>query len=385
MESAVTRILLVEDNPEDAQLVRRKLARELARPDWYRLDHATCLKQAFDLIGKRDHDVVLLDLELPDSAGIDTVGSVREADPELPIVVFTVAGDDAMAASALRAGAQDYLVKDEIGGGPVLHRAIHNAIERMRITEERRELRDRLHRAEKLQSLGVLSAGAAFGFNTLFGELLERVDRGLLEDASVDSLKERLREVRATALRASRVASQLRDFAISESEDAGPLELSDVVTNLSESLEAIAGPDVDVSYSIAADLPRIRGNAFELRQLLVNLVLNAAEAMDGARGTISIETGHQRLGAGLLAETQGASGLKPGRYVVLRVTDSGHGIEESERDRLFDPFYTTKYAGRGLGLSAAFGIARRHEAGIHVEERNEGGTVFTVLFPPIHH
>jgi signal transduction histidine kinase len=383
METTLTRILLVEDNPEDAQLVRRKLARELARCDWFQLDHVSCLQQAIDVIGKRNHDVALLDLHLPDSDGVDTVRRVRESDPGLPIVVFTVAGDDELAVAALRAGAQDYLVKDELGVGPVLHRAICYAIERMRIAEERRRLQERLHHAEKLQSLGVLAAGTAFGFNTLLGDLLERADQGLTEEGDVLALKECLRDVRSTALRAARVASQLRDYALSESGKTAPLDLSSIVANLSESLEAIAGPGAHVHYTLAADLPRIRVDAFELRQLLVNLVLNASEALDGARGSICIETGCQRLEAGLLADTQGASGLLPGRYVVLRVADSGHGIRDSQRERLFDPFYTTKYAGRGLGLSAVFGIARRHGAAIHVGERIEGGTVFTVLFPPL--
>ena len=384
MEPDVIRILLVEDNPDDARLVRRKLEREVARPDWFRLDHVGAMQPALDALGKRDHDVILLDLNLPDSEGIGTVTRVREVETTVPIVVFTVAGDEEMALAALRAGAQDYLVKDELGGGPVLHRAIRYAIERMRIAEERRQLQEQLHQAEKLKSLGVFAAGAAFGFNTLLGTILEQADHGLVRPASEDQVTECLRAIRRTTLRAAQMASQLRDYALVDSGEVSPLDLSTFVMDVGQSLDAIAGPNVSIVYVLASNLPRIQGNIFELRQLLVNLVLNASEATGDARGSISIETEVRKVGRELLCEAQGASDLRPGRYVVLRVNDSGRGLDARARSRVFDPFYTTKFAGRGLGLAAAFGIARRHGGAIHVGPRSEGGTEFLVLFPACH-
>jgi signal transduction histidine kinase len=383
MVPEVIRILLVEDNPDDAQLVRRKLERELARPDWFRLNHVGAMQPALDALGKGEHDVVLLDLQLPDSEGISTVTRVREAVTSVPIVVFTGAGDEEMALAALRAGAQDYLVKDELGGGAVLHRSIRYAIERMRITEERRQLQERLHQAEKLQSLGVFAAGAAFGFNTLLGTVLEHADHGLESPANAGHVTECLRSIRRTTLRAAQMASQLRDYALEDSGETSPLDLSSFVLDVSPSLEVLAGPNLSIVHVLASKLPRIEGNAFELRQLMVNLVLNASEAMGDAPGTISIETEVCKVGRELLVEAQGAPGLHAGRYVVLRVKDSGHGLDARTRGRLFDPFYTTKFAGRGLGLAAAVGIARRHGGAIHVGERSGGGAEFAVLFPAL--
>jgi signal transduction histidine kinase len=263
----------------------------------------------------------------------------------------------------------------------VLHRAIRYAIERMRIAEERRQLQERLHQAEKLQSLGVFAAGAAFGFNTLHGTILEQADRGLERAVNAGHVRECLRAIQRTTLRAAQMAGQLRDYALVDSGEVSPLDLSTFVMDVGQSLDAIAGPNVSIDYSLASNLPPIQGNVFELRQLLVNLVLNASEAMGDAHGSISIETWDRQVGRELLCETQGASDLRPGRYVVLRVKDSGHGLDARARSRLFDPFYTTKFAGRGLGLAAAFGIARRHGGAIHVGERSEGGAEFAVLFP----
>ena len=118
-----------------------------------------------------------------------------------------------------------------------------------------------------------------------------------------------------------------------------------------------------------------------IRQLLLNLVANAAEAIGGVDGAISIATGSTWADRELLAEAQGASDPREGRYAYLRVQDSGQGIDARVLKRLFDPFFSTRYAGRGLGLSAAFGIVRRHGGVIQVGSPPRGGAAFTILLP----
>jgi len=381
MERQAVRILLVEDNPVDAMVVRRTLARDDTTPSAFRLDHATALEQALDWLGKQHHDVILLDLNLPDSHGVETVRRVREVEPELPIVVLTVAGDGDTAVKALRAGAQDYLVKEEITNS-VLCRAIRYAMERRRIGEEKRLLQEQLHEAEKLQSLGVLAAGAAFGFNTLLGSILESADRALGQPECSPQAFESLSSIRQDALRAAEMVGQLRDYALTDKGQRTRLDVSRFVLGVSETLDAIAGAGVSVQYHLVSGLPSIRANPVELRQLLVNLVVNAAEAIREPQGFVWIETGLREVDAELLAETQGASHLRPGPFVFLRVGDSGPGLPAPARRQLFDPFFTTKHAGRGLGLSSAFGIVRRHGGAIHLGERgHDRGAEVEVLFP----
>jgi len=381
MERQIVRILLVEDNPVDAMLVRRTLAHEATAPSGYQLDHVGALEQALDRLGKKSHDVILLDLHLPDSHGVETVRRVREVEPDLPIVVLTVAGDGDTAVRALRAGAQDYLVKEEITDS-VLCRAIRYAMERLRISDEKRQLQDQLHEAEKLQSLGVLAAGAAFGFNTLLGSILESADRALGQPKNSPQVVESLNAIRQAALRAAEMVRQLRDYALTDKRERSRLDVSRFVVGVSETLDAIAGAGVSMQYHLVSDLPTIRANPIELRQLLVNLVVNAAEAIREPEGFVWIETGVREVDEALLAETQGASQLRPGPFVFLRVGDSGPGLPAPARRHVFDPFFTTKYAGRGLGLSTAFGIARRHGGAIHLgERRNRKGAEVEVLFP----
>jgi signal transduction histidine kinase len=263
----------------------------------------------------------------------------------------------------------------------VLRRAIHHAIERTRIVDEKRQLRERLLQAEKLESLGVLAAGAAFGFNNLLGTILEQLDAALEHPEDAKRTGEILHEAGGTAFRAAQLASELRDYVRSEPPTTGPVDLSDLVLQASGMIEAIAGGGVAVHYDLDHDLPRVPANAAEIRHLLVNLVVNAAEAIGDGGGAICIATGCTWAEQELLAEAQGSPDAREGSYVYLRVRDSGPGIDPRALKRLFNPFFSTKFAGRGLGLSAAFGIVRRHGGVIHVGSPPRRGAAFTVLLP----
>ena len=379
MEHPVVRILLVEDCAEDAFIVRTTLERESSFPRWFGLEHVSSLQQGLDYLGKHEADVVLLDLHLPDSDGVDTVTRLRELDPSIAIVVFTVAGDEETAVAALRAGAQDYFVKDEIAAGRALRRAIHHAIERTRIDAQKRRLRERLLRAEELETLGVLAAGAALGFETLLGTILEQIDAALEGPADAGRVSSDLRQARAATVRAAELATQLRHYVRPEPATTASVDLSELVLEARGMIEAIAGRGVEVHYELDPGLARIQANAAELRHLLMNLVVNAAEAIED--GAISIATGSTWAERELLAEAQGATDPREGRYVYLRVQDSRRGIDPQDLKRLFDPFVGARIAGRGLGLSVAFGIVRRHGGVIQAGSLPPRGAAFTVLLP----
>lgn len=379
----ITRVLLVEDDPADHLLILKILDR--ANPSSHPLDlgHVSCLQAATDRLGKRDVDVVLLDLNLPDSTGVGTVTRMREHDPEIPIVVFTAAGDEDTALEALKAGAQDYLVKGELNA-PLVRRSICYAIERCRMASESRRLRSLLLEAEKRESLCVFSAGAAFGFNQLAGEILERVDLSMdaLISGQQDAARLGLSSVRNMGIRISELAEQLREYAVPRPIAMLPLDLSVFVTEASSFLEAIVSNRITFSYDLAGSLPRTRADELRLRQLLTNFVVNASEAIGDHPGRIGIATGKLHASRELLAEAEGGAALDPGPYLFLRVSDDGRYIEPQVRNRLFDPFYTTKFVGRGLGLSTALGIARQHGGVIQVTSDPQKGTSFTLLLPP---
>jgi signal transduction histidine kinase len=381
MDRGATRVLLIEDDPGDAALVRRDLGKgERAQ---FQLHHVLALQAGFDQLDKSDVDVVLLDLNLPDSTGVETVLRLREHDPRVPIVVFTVAGDEDTAVAALDAGAQDYLVKDELGGS-LLRRSIRYAIERRRIAEENDCLQRRLHEAEKMESLGALSAGIAFGFNNLLGTILDRCDSARAElhaHNAKERLPKALTEIHRAAFRAAEMVAQLRDYASLEPGKPIQLDLSRFVLEASQFLDSIVTPDVELAYDVSGDVHLVRIGRLELHRVLLSLVLNAAEAIGKQPGSISISTGTLEADESFLAESHGWPHPQPGAYAFLRVTDGGRGIDAARKDRIFDPFYSTKFAGRGLGLASVLGILRNHRAVVRVDSRRPTGTVFTILFP----
>jgi signal transduction histidine kinase len=378
----VTRnVLLIEDEAVDAVLVRRNLR---AQPGpAFGLEHVTSLEAGCERLTRGGVDAVLLDLGLPDSQGIDTVLQVRGQAPTLPIVVFTAADDEGTAIAALAAGAQDYLVKDDLEGS-LLRRSLCYAIERSRIAQDHAHLDRRLHRVEKMESLGALCAGIGWGFNTLIGTIFDRCDHALasLDGARTDlDLRKDLLEINRAAFRAAEMIQRLRDYAAIERAASGRVDLARFAVEAADFLATIVSPEIGLTCEAGGKSPTVSITRPELHRILVSLVVNAAEAIGGGGGSIAISTGVLEADAALLAETHGWPDPKPGTYAFLRVADSGRGLASIGRDRIFDPFYTTKLAGRGLGLTGVVGILQRRRAVVRVDENRPVGTVFTILIP----
>jgi len=383
MERDPIRVLLIEDDRVDAAHVRRTLRDD---PGGFQLRWVSTLQEGLDYLGKGETDVVLLDLNLPDSRGLDTVVRLCERASGLPIVVLTVAIELRVALGSLQAGAHDFLLKDELAIPSVLTRAIRYAIERQRIGYEQRRLEERVAQAEKMASLGVLAAGVAVGFNRLLGTILEEADDAMeMVDESRDPqrLRRRLTSVHQAALRAARMAEQLRQFAATGGARAQHVNLSEFVTETSGFLDSIAGDGVEISYDLIAATPIVLAGRIQLHEILTSLVTNACEAVGDRRGQVTISTGLRQVNRKLLARAHGSPEPDEGLYAFLQVRDDGSGIPSEDLNRIFDPFFTTKFAGRGLGLAAVLGVLRELRAVVLVESRPQEGSSFTVLFPSV--
>jgi signal transduction histidine kinase len=377
----ITRVLLIEDEPEDVALARRSLAGPAAPR--FSIEDVATLEAGIDRLGRGDLDVVLLDLRLPDSGGVDTVVRLRERDPTIPIVVFTVTGDDRTAVAALAAGAEDYLVKEEISGS-LLRRTILHARARRRIAREDRRALQRLHEVEKIESLGALCGGLGFGFNTLIGTIFDRCDRALaslLARESALSVRTDLLEIHRAAFRAGEMVQRLRDYAALERSAEGAVDLAHFTLDAMDFLSTLVSHEIDIACDASIRPIWVQVARPVLHRLLLSLVVNAAEAIGNQPGSISISTGHLEVDEELLEQTHGWPDPRPGVLPFLRVADDGRGLDAASRERIFDPFYTTKSAGRGLGLSSVLGILHRHRAVVHIDDRRPAGAVFTVLFP----
>ncbi len=476
------RILLVEDNPIDARLLR-EMIRD-ASGGRFHLEHAGRLNEALDLLSRLQFDVALLDLSLPDVRGLETVTRVHAHAPKVPIVVLTSLDDEAIGVRAVRAGAQDYLIKGRVGGD-LLVRSVRYACERARAVEalerreehyrsltensldlvsiididgtiryaspsherilgypveelvgknalgflhpddvaqvraaarqstgspgaieyrfchqdgsyrtlesfgrdlshlagvggvvvnsrdvtERKRLEEQLHHSQRIEAMGRLAGGVAHDFNNLLmvigGHSQMLLDSMLPGDPARDDLEQ---VVKATQ-RATDLTRQLLAFSRRQTVKPAHLSLNVLVQHTERMLQRVLGENIQLITQLAAGLQSVYADRGQLEQVVLNLALNARDAMPQG-GTLTLATATATLGA-----------ANTGDYVLLSISDTGSGISSGVLPHVFEPFFTTKEHGTGLGLSTSYGIVKQAGGEIEVDSKPGGGTTFRIYLP----
>jgi two-component system, cell cycle sensor histidine kinase and response regulator CckA len=256
-----------------------------------------------------------------------------------------------------------------------------NAELRERTESERRELEARVQQAHKLESLGRLAGGIAHDFNNLLMAILGNIDVALdlLPDGSParDSL---IAAGRASG-RATELTRQMLAYAGRGKFSVELFDASELVTGMADMLRASVSKKVQLTFDLARGLPSIRGDVSQVRQVVMNLVVNASEALADRDGEVRVSTSAAFYDRPQLAAAWSGEALPEGRYVRIDVSDTGPGMDEETVARIFDPFFSTKFTGRGLGLAVVQGIVRGHGAAVKVDTRPGAGTAFQVLFP----
>jgi len=182
---------------------------------------------------------------------------------------------------------------------------------------------------------------------------------------------------------AAELSSQMLIYSRRSTPELTVISLTDLMREMQPLLKVSISKQVAFDCSFEPDLPQVLAEAAQLRQVIMNLVINASEAIGSANGSIGIEVGLNQISREELASTYIDDGLPPGSYLCLKVTDTGCGIDEDMKVRLFDPFYTTNAIGRGLGLATVLGIVRGHKGAIQILSEPNRGSTFTVLFPAL--
>lgn len=245
---------------------------------------------------------------------------------------------------------------------------------------DRRRSEEALRQAQRLESLAVLAGGIAHDFNNLltamFGHL--RVAHQLTGDPRVHS---HLDSVEQAVSKAADLTRQLLVYGGTATFAVAPIDLGVLVAEMTELLRVSISKQVRVACEVAQQLPAIEADRAQLQQVVMNLITNAGEAIGDAEGAVSIRVAPVQLDAARVKRDFVGQDLQPGPMVMIEVTDTGCGMTPDVRDRIFDPFFSTKQSGRGLGLAALRGILRSHRAGVHVESEPGRGTTFAVFFP----
>ncbi len=221
---------------------------------------------------------------------------------------------------------------------------------------------------QKLESLGVLTAGIAHDFNNFLGSILAQAELAAAEVAAGSVPAEEIHAIQTVAIRAAEVVRELMMYAGQDQGVLGEVDVSPLAEEMLELLKVSISKHAVLKTELAKDLPLVPGNAAQFRQIIMNLVLNASEAIGEKRGLITVTTA--------LQANQGSP-----EFVRLEISDTGHGMTEDVKRKIFEPFFTTKFAGRGLGLSVVQGIVRAHGGTIHLTSAPGKGTTLVILLP----
>jgi two-component system, cell cycle sensor histidine kinase and response regulator CckA len=246
------------------------------------------------------------------------------------------------------------------------------------ITDSRRAQEEAMA-AQKLETVGTLANGIAHDFNNLLGAVLAQAELALDEVATGSNPGDSLKAIRDIAVRGSEIVRQLMIYAGKEKEIPGPVDISRTVEEMIELLRVSVSKNATLETDLGKDLPAVRANAAQISQIVINLVTNASEAIGVRDGAIRLTT--RRAAVSQDAPGTAAERLPEGEYLKLVVSDTGEGMSPETQARVFDPFFTTRSTGRGLGLAVVQGIVRVLGGAIHLDSELGKGATFEILLP----
>jgi len=500
MNSPRTAVLLVEDSAVDAALVKGLLRH--GGSEQFAVSEVTTLAEALRCLNQSEIDVVVLDLTLPDSTGLETLQRMVARSTRVPIVVLTGA-DEAIGIEAMREGAQDYIPKGQLQG-PLLARSVRYAMERHRASQALRESQESLSRvissaadaiitkdlngittswnpaaerlfgysaeevlgksllmlfppdrmneerqileriekgervehfesvrirkdgrpvqvdltispmrnregritgaskiardisaqkeaeealrnseeqlrqSQKMEAVGQLAGGVAHDFNNLLGVILGCAEL-ISECADLIQVRKRAEEIQKAGQRAADLTRQLLAFSRKQMLEPKIIDLNAKVSKMTDMLARLVGEDVEIRTSLPANLGKVRADPSQIEQILMNLVVNAREAMPNG-GNITIETENVKLDE---AYAGSHTSVLPGSYVMIAVSDSGMGMDAEISAHIFEPFFTTKENGTGLGLATVYGAVKQSGGNIWVYSEPGKGTTFKIYLPRV--
>ncbi|MEW6778126.1 MAG: PAS domain S-box protein [Bdellovibrionota bacterium] len=252
--------------------------------------------------------------------------------------------------------------------------------ERKRVESERRSFDAQVQEQQKFESLGLMAGGVAHDFNNLLAIILGNAGLAVRKLQNEPAIQLYLERVQQAAERASELANQLLAYSGKGRFVVGPVNFSQLAHQMASLLEASISKKGTLHFNLNEIVPPVEADITQIRQVLLNLVINASEALGGERGLITVSTGSHFVDQAFLSNGQ-VPDLAQGTYVFLEVSDTGCGMDRETQERVFEPFFTTKATGRGLGLAAVMGIARGHRGFIKVYSEAGQGTSIKVYFP----
>jgi two-component system cell cycle sensor histidine kinase/response regulator CckA len=366
-------VLIVEESDEDTELVIRELRGGGYDVTFQRVDTPQAMSATLE---NRAWDVVICDFSVQNFGCAGALQLLRAKDPDTPFIYVSGTIGEETAVAALKEGAHDYVMKDGLKRLlPAIQRELKEAEQR----REKAKLERHVRQQERFEAIGRLAGGIAHDFNNVIAAILGWAELGQDEAPNGSGLQDRFRQIRNQAERAAGLTAQLLAFA--RRQVLQPVRL-DVNKSISEMRSFLAsGMEEGIEFKIILDpnLDVIQGDASQVGQVIMNLCINARDAMPMG-GRLIIETNNVEIDEEFCHRN---SYGRPGRYVMLVISDTGIGMDATTIDRLFEPFFTTKALGKGtgLGLATVYGIVKQHDGFLNVYSEVGKGATFRVYFP----
>lgn len=367
------RALIIEDSQNDCDLLLGVLSHGGYDVTHRRVYSAVALAS---ILEEAQWDIVISDYSMPGFKGTDALAMVRKKGLDVPFVFLSGTIGEEIAVNAMRAGAQDYVIK---GHAARLLPAIQRELREAELRRERKQMERRVRQLEKFEALGKLAGGVAHDFNNVIGAIMGWAELGV-DRASSDSPEAKLfRNIGEQATRAAGLTRQLLAYARRQVLEPKNIDLNLMVNETTALLQKTIGEQIEVKMVLAPDLHITRADPSQMEQVVMNLCFNARDAMPKG-GQLLIETRNVDLDSHFC---KGHADTQPGRYIQLSVCDTGVGMDPATMERIFEPFFTTKQIGKGtgLGLATVLGIVKQHGGLVDVYSELGRGTAFRVYLP----
>lgn len=368
------RILHLENDPADAELVRSTLATAGVACAITRVQDRAAFTAALE---RGEVDLVIAAFSLPEFDGMSALEIVRAKWPEVPYILVSGRLGEEVAVESLKSGAMDYVLKEQISRlVPAVQRAMQEVAGRLK----RRQGDELAIQSQKMEVFGQLAAGVAHDFNNLLAVIIGYGDM-VMAATDPDLMHKYTEEIRHAADRAAALTRQLLVFSRKQTVQPVVLDLNSVVADMNKMLRRLIDDNVELIILPGPDIGHVRADAGHVGQVLMNLVVNARDAMANG-GKLTIGTSNITLDENYTATHEGAT---PGPHVLLSVSDTGTGMTDEVKRHLFEAFFTTKPTGKGTGLGLPTCQTILKQCGGHIGFYSEfgTGTTFKVYFPRV--
>ena len=374
-QSPGLRVLLVEDRAEDAELAVRELRRAQVECETRRVDTATDFRRA---LADFTPQIVLADYTVPGFGGMAALEILQHEQPAVPLIIVTGSLDEETAVECIKAGAADYVLKTNLVRLPS---AVRSALALADSKARARSLETQLAQSQRLEAVGRLAGGVAHDFNNILTAIGGYTDLLLADMAPDDTRRQDVEEIHRAAQRAAALTHQLLAFSRRQVMQPKVVDLNALVADIEKMLRRLIGEDILFATVLHPRAGNVRADPGQLEQVIVNLAVNARDAMPNG-GRLTIETRSIELDEAYRAQHPTVT---PGPYVMLAVSDTGMGMDEETRSRIFEPFFTTKVRGKGtgLGLATVYGIVQQSGGHIWVYSEQDRGTTMRVYLPRV--